>query len=157
MIRPTSEGAVLIRSYVPSDREACLDLLRSNIPEHFSPPETEEFARFLDALPGPYFVAEVDGRIVGCGGIAVEKDGVTATLCWGIVEATRQRTGVGTRLLERRLGGFLAEHPEIRRVQMHTSQKVQGFYAKHGFVVASVVPQGFGPELDLVTMVRERG
>ena len=146
--------AVLIRPYVPNDREACLDLLRGNIPEHFSPAEAEEFARFLDALPGPYFVAEIDGRIVGCGGIAAEKDGVTATLCWGIVDARHQRGGVGTKLLERRLGGFLAEHPEIRRVQTHTSQKVQGFYARHGFVVASVVPQGFGPELDEVTMVR---
>jgi N-acetylglutamate synthase-like GNAT family acetyltransferase len=146
--------AVLIRPYVPNDREACLDLLRSNIPEHFSPPEAEEFARFLDALPGPYFVAEIDGRIVGCGGIAAEKDGVTATLCWGIVDARRQRGGVGTKLLERRLGEFLAEHPEIRRVQTHTSQKVQGFYARHGFAVVSVVPQGFGPDLDQVTMVR---
>lgn len=144
-----------IRPYSPSDREACLALLRSNVPEHFSPAEADELARFLDALPGPYFVAEEDGRIVGCGGIAGEPDGVTATLCWGIVAADRQRGGIGTALLRRRLDVFLRDNPQIRRVQTNTSQKVQGFYARHGFAVAEVRPQGYGPDLDHVRMVRE--
>jgi GNAT superfamily N-acetyltransferase len=144
-----------IRPYSPSDREGCLALLRSNVPEHFSPPEEEEFARFLDTLPGPYFVAVEDGRIVAGGGIAAEPDGVTATLCWGIVAADRQRGGIGSALLRRRLEAFLPANPMIRRVQTNTSQKVQGFYARHGFAVVEVRPQGFGPDLDHVRMVRE--
>lgn len=143
-----------IRPYQSSDREGCLALLRSNIPEHFSPPEEDEYARFLDALPGPYFVAVDGGRIVAGGGIAAERDGVTATLCWGIVEAARQRTGIGSRLLARRLEPFLSQHPEIRRLQTNTTQKVQGFYERHGFVVAEVRPRAFGPDLDHVRMVR---
>jgi ribosomal protein S18 acetylase RimI-like enzyme len=144
-----------IRPYAPSDRAACLALLRSNVPEHFSPAEEDEFARFLDALPGPYFVAIEGGRIVAGGGIAAEPDGVTATLCWGIVAADRQRSGIGSALLRRRLGAFLPDNPQIRRVQTNTSQKVQGFYARHGFAVVEVRPQGFGPDLDHVRMVRE--
>jgi GNAT superfamily N-acetyltransferase len=146
---------VKIRPYTPADREACLELLRSNVPEHFSPSEEAEMARFLDRLPGPYFVVEDGGQLVACGGIATERDGVTATLCWGIVHATRQRSGVGTKLLEHRLDVFLREHPQIRQLQTNTSQKVQGFYAKHGFVVVEVRPQGYGPDLDHVRMVRD--
>jgi ribosomal protein S18 acetylase RimI-like enzyme len=147
---------VKIRPYTPADREGCLELLRGNIPEHFSPPEEAELARFLDVLPGLYFVVEDGGRIIASGGVAAERDGVTATLCWGMVDATRQRTGVGTKLLAHRLAAFLAGHPQIRQIQTHTSQKVQGFYAKHGFAVVEVRPDGFGPGLDHVHMMRDR-
>ncbi|MCY1065149.1 GNAT family N-acetyltransferase [Nannocystis sp. RBIL2] len=145
-----------IRLYTPADREACLELLRSNTPEHFSPAEEAEMGRFLDTLPGPYFVVEDGGRIIASGGIAAERDGITATLCWGMVDASRQRSGVGTKLLAHRLESFLAEHPQIRRIQTHTSQKVQAFYAKHGFSVVEVRPHGFGPDLDHVHMMRDR-
>lgn len=144
-----------IRPYQASDREGCLALLRSNIPEHFSPAEEAELARFLDALPGPYFVLEQDGRIVASGGIAAERDGLTATLCWGLVQADRQRGGLGTRLLAHRLAAFLAERPEIRRIQVNTSQKVQAFYARHGFAVLEVRPRAYGPDLDHVRMLRD--
>ncbi|MDC0720339.1 GNAT family N-acetyltransferase [Nannocystis bainbridge] len=146
-----------IRPYSPADREACLELLRGNTPEHFSPPEEAELGRFLDALPGPYFVVEDGGQIVGSGGIAAERDGVTATLCWGMIDARRQRSGIGSMLLDHRLGTFLREHPQIRRIETHTSQKVQGFYAKHGFVVVEVRPGGFGPGLDHVRMACDAG
>lgn len=145
-----------IRPYTPADREACLELIRSNTPEHFSTSEEAELARFLDALPGPYFVVEEGGQIIASGGIALERDGVTATLCWGMVDASRQRTGVGSKLLVHRLDAILAEHPQTRQIQTHTSQKVQDFYAKHGFRVISVRPCGFGPDLDHVHMMRDR-
>ncbi|PCC73016.1 Ribosomal protein S18 acetylase RimI [Nannocystis exedens] len=146
---------MLIRPYTPADREACLALLRSNIPEHFSSGEEPDFARYLDSLPGPYFVVEDGGRIVAGGGIAAEPDGITATLCWGIVDAARQRTGIGTQLLAHRLDAFLPANPQIRQLQTNTSQKVQGFYAKHGFVVVEVRPRAFGPDLDHVRMIRQ--
>ncbi|WAS91378.1 GNAT family N-acetyltransferase [Nannocystis punicea] len=152
----TEAPTVKIRPYTPADREACLALLRSNIPEHFSPAEEAELARFLDALPGPYFVVEDGGRLIASGGIAAERDGVTATLCWGIVDATRQRSGVGTELLEHRLDVFLRDNPQIRQLQTNTSQKVQGFYAKHGFIVVEVRHRAYGPDLDHVRMVRDR-
>nr|WP_276604340.1 GNAT family N-acetyltransferase [Nannocystis pusilla] len=145
-----------IRLYTPADREACLELLRSNTPEHFSLAEEADLARFLDALPGPYFVVEDGGRIIASGGIAGERDGITATLCWGMVDASRQRAGVGSKLLIHRVETFLAERPQIRQLQTHTSQKVQGFYAKHGFRVVEVRPHGFGPDLDHVHMMRDR-
>lgn len=141
-----------IRPFTKADREACLALLRSNVPEHFVASDEADLARFLDALPGPYFVVEDGGRIVASGGIAAEQDGVTASLCWGIVDAARQRAGIGTRLLSHRLASFLPGHPEVRRVRINTTQKVQAFYEKHGFAPTEVRPGAYGPGLDHVRM-----
>jgi ribosomal protein S18 acetylase RimI-like enzyme len=74
-----------------------------------------------------------------------------------MIDARRQRSGIGSMLLDHRLETFLREHPQIRRIETHTSQKVQGFYAKHGFVVVEVRPGGFGPGLDHVRMARDAG
>lgn len=145
-----------IRPYTPADRESCLSLLRGNVPEHFVASDEADYAAFLDTLPGPYFVVEDGERVIAAGGIALNKDGVTAALCWGIVGAARQREGVGARLLEHRLRAFLPDHPEVTRVLINTTQKVQRFYEKHGFAAVEVRPKAYGPDLDHVLMVRPR-
>jgi len=48
-------------------------ILRSNTPKCFAIEEEDAFARFLDARPGPYYVVE-EGRIVACGGIALDRN-----------------------------------------------------------------------------------
>lgn len=141
----------MIRSYTPNDREACLALLRGNIPEHFTPDEERQLDAFLGDLPGPYFVVEEAGELVACGGIATEpNDQTAAALCWGIVRHDRQGRGIGRALTLHRLAAL----PGVTRVRINTSQKVQGFYAKLGFVVTHVTPNGFGPGLDEVRMER---
>src|SRR4051794_30461646 len=49
-----------IRIYTSADREACLDLLRSNVPEHFVASNEADYGSFLDRLPGRYFVVAGD-------------------------------------------------------------------------------------------------
>lgn len=145
-----------IRAYLPKDRAACLALLRSNVPEHFSPREEAQLDAFLAAPPGPYFVVEDDeGAILACGGLVTEPHAPSlAALCWGIVRADRQRRGLGRALTLHRLG---AAAKGVTRVRIETSQKVQGFYEKLGFVATEVVKDGFGPGLDHVTMERSQG
>jgi hypothetical protein len=90
---------VVIRPYAEADRSACLALLRSNVPEHFTPNEEAELDAFLSNLPGPYFVVAEAGAIVACGGIAAEPDDPqTGALCWGIVRNDRQGHGIGRNL-----------------------------------------------------------
>ena len=59
------------RAYAPGDREDCLAIFDSNVPEDFRAEERVGFEAFLDALPGPYFVVVDDeGRVRACGGYA---------------------------------------------------------------------------------------
>lgn len=145
-------GTHVIRPYAVADREACLGLLRSNMPEHFVPDEERQFAEFLDALPGPYFVMEDErGALLACGGIALEPDDPAAgALCWGIVRNDQQGRGLGKALTVYRLGAL----PGVKRMRINTSQKVRGFYEKLGFVAKKMTPDGFGPGLDDVLMER---
>jgi N-acetylglutamate synthase-like GNAT family acetyltransferase len=142
-----------IRRYVEQDREACLAVLRSNVPQHFVAADEDSLRRFLDDLPGPYFVVEDPaGAVIACGGIAEERDPSVATLCWGIVDATRHRAGIGTALLKHRLAVFLPQHPNVKCLRVNTTQKVQGFFERHGFRVTEIHARAYGPDLDHVRM-----
>jgi hypothetical protein len=55
--------------------------------------------------------------------------------------------------LKHRLAEFLPEHPHVKRIQVNTSQKVQGFFEHHGFTAIEVRPDGYGVGLDHVRMV----
>ena len=138
------------RSYALADRKACLDVLESNTPPFFLPTDRLLFEAFLQQLPGPYFVLTEHDRVAACGGCASDADGAAA-LTWGMVRRDLHCRGLGRELLRYRLdviGGTGA--PTLVRVR--TSQLVQGFFETEGFTLRSVVPNGFGPGLDKVTM-----
>lgn len=141
-----------VRAYTPEDREACLAVFDSNVPEFFVEAEREEFAAFLDALPGPYLVIEDEaGAVVACGGYAVTPETGTADLCWGMAARRLHGTGLGNRLLAERLRRVHAD-PRARAVALNTSQLTRGFYERLGFVTERVVPDGYAPGLDRCDM-----
>lgn len=135
------------RPYLAADRDACLGLFDSNVPRFFAAEEREEFAGFLDTLAWPYSVIERNGRIVACGGHALEPDGETVSLCWGMVEQGLHRQGVGRILTEARLAAARAE-PGATRVRLNTSQHTAGFYERFGFATQAVVADGHAPGID---------
>lgn len=149
MPQTPNNHSVIARAYVPSDQAACLALFDGNVPTFFLPSERQDFADFLaqQTKKWPYQVLERDGRIVGCGGFAVEPDGSTAALCWGMVDSALHGTGLGRILTEARLRSAAAT-PGVLRVRLDTSQHTQGFYARFGFEVLEVTQDGYGPGLD---------
>lgn len=142
-----------VRPYLPADRDACLNLFDSNVPEFFAATERRDFIAFLDDLPGPYYVLEdAAGMMVACGGYAqMEHDASAAALCWGMVLRDRHKEKLGTRLLEARLsliragGGF-------KTVEIETTPFSRGFFERYGFREQQVKPDGFAPGFDLVKM-----
>lgn len=140
-----------IRSYTPSDREACLAVFDSNIPGYFLANERAMFAKFLDELDSPYFVADHDGAVVACGGFA-DVDGTATRLTWGMVRRDLHRNGVGKLLLFyrlRRIGDL-----NKPAVSLDTSQHTRAFFEKFGFRVVSIQQDGYGPGLDKIEMVK---
>ena len=141
------EPVATIRAYRPGDRNACLAVFDSNVPDFFVPSERDEFAAFLDDLPGPYLVlADPAGAVVGCGGWAVEEGALHADLCWGMVHRDRHGEGLGRRLAEARIDA-VRESGGVASVRLHTSQHTTGFYERLGFELAGVEDDGYAPGL----------
>lgn len=127
----------------------------SNQPRYFTAQERPLFERFLDAVPGPYFVIEdADGDIRACGGWAPDAAGRVASFCWGMVRSDSHGKGLGRRLTEARLDSIRAQ-AGISRVRLDTSQLTRGFYAGLGFRLLSVEPDGYEPGMDRCEMELE--
>lgn len=145
--------SLAVRPYHPNDRTACLAVFDGNTPRFFAPSERADFAGFLEAGPDDYFVVADGGTVVGCGGVFV-KDGPGGLrwggLCWGMVERTRHRAGVGSLLLRHRLAHLADTHLEA--VVLDTSQHSRGFFARFGFEVVKVTPDAYAPGLDRYDM-----
>lgn len=139
------------RDYHPSDRTACLEIFRSNVPLYFAAGDEAEFLGFLDNLPGPYIVMEKGPEIIACGGYGLEPSTGTASLCWGMVRQDQHRQGLGRFLLETRLR-HMTEVGQVRWVLLNTSQHTQGFYEKYGFRLLRKIPNGYGDGLDRCEM-----
>jgi hypothetical protein len=141
-----------LRSYSPADRDACLGIFDSNVPDGYVlAHERSGYASFLDALPGPYFVLE-DGEVVACGGFALHTpDPHAVTMCWGMVTCSRHKRGLGRFLLEERLRR-VRSNTSAQFAVVNTSQLACGFFAKMQFATVRVVPDGITPGLDLHEM-----
>lgn len=140
-----------LRSFAPADTTACLDLFDGNTPRFFAVHERMDFSRYLldSKRQHDYLVVERQGRIVACGGLALD-DAHTAAFCWGMVERSQHRQGVGRALALERLAR--ARALGVRRVVLSTSQQTCGFYAALGFALTRVVADGHGPGLDAMEM-----
>jgi GNAT superfamily N-acetyltransferase len=151
-----------LRAYTPADREACLHLFASNVPDYFARIERADFEHTLDAI-ADYLVLELEGEgIVACGGYAAARpdpasdpdpNAGVAVLCWGMVRRDLHRRGLGERLLSERLRRIDAD-PAFASVRIETSTFSRDFFARHGFVVTREEADGFAPGYDLVEMRR---
>lgn len=148
-----------IREYQPGDQNACLMIMQSNIPEYFCEYDISDFARFLENLPGPFFVViNSNAGLIACGGIAFGRTTSTeAILCYGMVTRTQLHQGIGLQLLQKRLEFFLPLAPQVERILVNTTQKTEGFFRKFGFSVVERELNGFGSGLDRVSMTANKG
>ena len=143
---------VSIRPFQPTDAEACIAVIRSNMPAYFSESDVEDFRSFLTELPGEYFVVEHADAVVACGGWA-DNDDDTCALTWGAVEAGLHRRGIGNALMKHRLGR-IAEASERSILRIETTPEVAPFFERHGFRAVEKKPDGFGDGFDQWIMKR---
>jgi len=137
-----------IRPYAPSDKEAVLELIRLNTPTFFAHEEEEELAYYLENQREEYYVVEVDGKIVGSGGINYSKDKTIGFLSWDAILPDFQRNALGTKLVQFRLG-ILNNSEKIEVIKVRTSQFAYAFYKKHGFRLIEVVEDHWSEGYDL--------
>jgi len=129
-----------LRPYLPDDREACLAIFDSHM--NLSANTRDAFERFLTQPPGPYFVMDHDGTVVGCGGyIVAVDDSAMADLAWGLIRSNLQRQSLGRYLLMFRLRE-IGKLGVIHTVRASTSPAAKGFFEKQGFKLAGTVGNG---------------
>ncbi len=143
----------MIRTYQESDLASVVEIFRSNIPKYFGPDEEHGLREFLVRTAENYYVFDLDGKVVGAGGIALNDDD-TVSLCWGMVHRDHLGTGLGRLLTEYRIEKSLDVFGQ-RPLVTSTSQHTEGFYQKFGFVTVEHTPDGFGPGIDICRMRRD--
>ena len=140
-----------IRSYDPADLDAVVAIFRSNIPKYFGPEEEPGLRNFLQDERGEdFFMLEIEGDPVGCGGIALNGD-ETVSLCWGMIREDHLGAGLGKALTEFRIALSADKFPGVPMV-ISTSQHTEGFYEKFGFRLIEHTPDGYGPGIDICKM-----
>ena len=119
-----------VSPYLPADKDACLAVFDSNLPDFFAPDERALFATFLED-PGSYCVMEHNDALVACGGFRVIGD--AGRLTWGMIRRDLHRQGLGRFLLLFRLREMTRHHPGVEMVTLETSQLAAPFYESQGF------------------------
>ena len=79
--------ALEFRPCAPADRDACIEIFKSNTPCYFGVEELSDFEKFLAKLPYPYYVVAQDGKVVACGGYSYHARKQAVVLVWGMVYA----------------------------------------------------------------------
>ena len=142
---------VLIREYIPSDKEEVLLLFRENCPDYFAPEEEKHLRNYLDHEREEYFVLELNARIVGCGGINFGVGGRTGIISWDMLHPDFHRMGLGSLLLKHRLSRLRNIH-EVEGIIVRTSQLSWKFYQKSGFELREIIPDFWAKGFDLYRM-----
>jgi [ribosomal protein S18]-alanine N-acetyltransferase len=153
------------RSYEPSDRAACLSMFNSNVPVFFDPSELILFENFLDKIEQGmtgkaenieehYYVQEVDGKLTGCGGIALRETGDVVCMAWGMVDNSLHRRGYGRELLKFRLQKMEEIYPNVKIV-LDTTQHSFRFFEKFGFSITKFTEDAYAPGMHRYDMVKE--
>ena len=140
-----------IRPYTDVDKVAVLSLIKLNTPLYFAESEAMDFAHYLDHEKEMYFVACIDGEVVGCGGINFEDNHNLAKISWDMVHPLYHGKNVGTKLLKYRLD-IIQNQFSCQKVQVRTSQQAFRFYEKNGFSLTQVTKDYWAPGFDLYDM-----
>ncbi|RDB05041.1 GNAT family N-acetyltransferase [Runella aurantiaca] len=140
-----------IRQYNSADQEQIIQLLRLNTPEYFSPDEEDDLVYYLAHHVEYYYVVEKDGVVVGCGGINLADDGITAKISWDIVHPDYQGKGIGSALTKYRIER-IKEMEGIKTISVRTSQLVYPFYQKFGLELKEIVEDFWAEGFDMYRM-----
>jgi predicted GNAT family N-acyltransferase len=154
----------IIRKYEATDRDSCMQLFKTNVPTYFTLEEVDEFERFLTKLNDPetkdnppYFVMELENKLIGCGGFGEKKgiDGADAiTFVWGMVDRTYHKQGYGEKLLQFRLAEIPLHFPG-KPVILDTTQFSYTFFEKYGFRTLKITENSYGEGMHRYDMVLE--
>ncbi|WP_255555260.1 GNAT family N-acetyltransferase [Flavobacterium sp. NKUCC04_CG] len=141
----------IIRPYHPSDQPELLVLFDLNTPQYFSADERDDLIDYLNHHSERYFVVELEGQIVGAGGINFSEDQTVGRISWDFFHPEYQGKGLGSQLTQYRIE-LLKQLDHVQTISVRTSQAAYVFYQKMGFELLEVVPDYWAKGFDLYRM-----
>lgn len=120
---------VIIREYLPTDKEAVMNLIKLNTPDYFAEKEAADLNKYLDKEIELYYVLLVDGTVIGSGGINFAENKTIGKISWDIIHPDFQGKSLGTKLLKYRIE-VLKTIPGIQKITVRTLQVAYKFYEK---------------------------
>jgi len=135
-------------AYKAEDFQECRELYVLNESGRFPPDGLPEFEATLRRAASLFLVAKKDGRICGCGGVAIRQSPTAraAWLCYGLVHPKYQNQGLGTTLLLARLS-LIPHH--VPFVGMTVVAASRGFYERFNFREVKRFTHSSGIELPI--------
>jgi [ribosomal protein S18]-alanine N-acetyltransferase len=140
-----------IVNYHTKYQETVLTLFDLNTPMYFSPAEKLDLENYLEYELEDYFVVEMDGKVVACGGINLQKLEKKGVLSWDMIHPDYQKKGIGKALVAHRIN-FLNEKIHVQEIGVRTSQFTYLFYEKCGFELKEIVKDYWAKGYDLYDM-----
>lgn len=140
-----------IRAYKHTDKDKVLAILKLNVPEYFAKSEIEDLEDYLKHKVEKYFVAAIEDRIIGAGGINFDDNGKTAKISWDFMDPKFQGKGVGQSLLKHRIN-LLKAMGDVTTITVRTSQLAYKFYEKNGFTLKEIEKDYWAKGFDLYSM-----
>ena len=132
------------------------------MPLYFTQQEAEQFEQWLDHFRTKdensvdcYYVLEVNGLVVGCGGFGYLYTSKTATLAWGLVHRNHHKQGLGKQLFEFRISQIKTMFPEAE-ILLDTTQHSYSFFEKLGFKIEKITNDFYAKGLDRYDMKLSR-
>lgn len=122
----------MIRCYHSSDKLKVLQLLNLNTPDYFHQSEAKDYLYYLDNELEDYYVYEVDGHLLGAGGINYFPTEQQARLSWDLIHPQWHKKGIGTKLTQYRIR-HLTQQSQVKELIVRTSQFALAFYEQMGF------------------------
>lgn len=145
-----------IRDYKKQDKSALVEIMKLNVPQFFAEVEVNDFDEYLDNETEVYLVAEVDGELVGAGGLNFVDQNKTAMISWDFIKPEWHGKGIGSQLLNHRIE-ILKTKKTVDLIVVRTSQLAYEFYEKNGFVLREIHRDYWAPGYDLYKMIYGNG
>lgn len=144
-----------IRPYKPEYKSECMAAFHSNVPTYFVQKEIDDFSKWLDAAEHEhYYVGDINGQIVACGGFHLDHKTNEARMTWGLVHRHYHRQGLGKQMILFRISTIKTLAPHMP-IALDTTQHAAAFFEKMGFKTHKITKDFYAPGMDRYDMELE--
>ena len=140
-----------IEKYKLTDKNDCIEVFKSNIPDFFSPQELTDFKNWLYKNDCPdFYVLKKNRQTIGFGGFYFENG--QARLVYGIIDRQHQKMGHGKFLTDYRIKKIREKNTQIP-IGLETTQLTDKYFEKFGFKTVEIIPNHYYDKFDKYEMM----